>query len=58
MAWGPLELGWGATFVDTVPAFSTWSTNKEQSAGTAKVFPRRQHLSGAVPYQNVQLPTL
>lgn len=33
MAWGPLELGWGATFMDTSPAFSTWSTNQEQLGG-------------------------
>lgn len=36
--WGPLEVGWGATFMDTSPALSTWSTNKEQSVCTGKVF--------------------
>lgn len=52
MAWGPLDLGWGATFMDTSPAFSTCSTNKEQSAGTGKLFPGLQQLSQAVSYRN------
>ena len=52
MAWRPLELCWGPTFMDALPAFGTWSTNKKQSAGTGKVFLRLQHLSGAVSYQS------
>lgn len=52
MVWGPLELGWRATFMDTSPAFGTWSTNKEQSAGTGKEVPGLQQL-----YQGVSCQT-
>lgn len=52
VARGPLELGWGAALMDPSPALSTWSTNKERSACTGKVFLGFQQLSRAVSYQN------